>query len=567
MSIEQIHQFYQSFVYLVLFAMGATMMGILAVLLYKKVAAKCATVRKSSLVVMLVSSVIATIHAQKRVYVDSSVVESGDGTMEAPYKEITDALYNVTSFTSKIDIALAPGRYSPLDLDQIPLDANGEPLSVSIGTYQREGEEDMASEWVIDGNEESKGEKACFAVRLPYSEATTNAISGVVVQNAINGIANFRVSNCVVSNCDSIALINCQAHKTSILNSGIGLDGGSAQSCEFTGCTNVAVKDASVAFCYITNNAALAVSGGIIDTCLIDGNDFGVTGATVIASSILSNRRGGVLGDTTAFNTLIAYNMDGNGRLCNFINSGVAMTNCCTTPLPPGENNFRSEMPVYPVTYKLPMGSPVFRNGDTNLLFQATDLRGKNRRKDGKTDIGAFFYSSDEAEVPKAPKSWWREKTIAYVEDLIEKAHWSASYREWVSLSDNVLNVIGLKATYYVKDYIPYSWYYTNPTCYYFEYNDIMAFKSGKTTADGQAMTWWDEYVAGTDPMVSNDYFRVSIQVDETEGPQLEWKPDLEDERIYQVFGKKELADEWVYIHDGNLRPYRFFKVKVDLPR
>ena len=48
--------------------------------------------------------------------------------------------------------------------------------------------------------------------------------------------------------------------------------------------------------------------------------------------------------------------------------------------------------------------------------------------------------------------------------------------------------------------------------------------------------------------------------------PVLTWDPDLGEERVYLIFGKKDLADEWVYITDGNLTPYRFFKVGVDLP-
>lgn len=214
--------------------------------------------------------------------------------------------------------------------------------------------------------------------------------------------------------------------------------------------------------------------------CLIEDNDYGVTGATIFASSILSNRKGGILGHSVAYNTLIAFNMDGDGNLCNFIDDGVVMTNCCTAPLPSsGANNFYSEMPIYPDTYRLPIGSPVFRNGNTNYLSFAKDLSGKYRRKDGVTDIGAFFYSDNEGATPMAPKSWWREKTMAYIEFLLEVSHWSITYHEWINLADNVVNIIGLKASVYIQDVIPYSWY--NSGCYTFEYNEFhVGEKEGK---------------------------------------------------------------------------------------
>ena len=384
------------------------------------------------------------------------------------------------------------------------------------------------------------------------------------MRNADNGVRNFWVSNCIVSNCHGTALADCRASACVISDSGVGQDGGHAISSTFTRCTDTALRDVDAEHCYITNNMALAVSGGSVDTCLIENNGAGVTNATVYSSSILSNRDGGILGHVTAYNTLIAFNMDGNGRLCNFVDVGGAMTNCCTAPLPSvGTNNHYSALPVYPDSYRLPRNSPVFRNGSTNYLNFTVDLRGKARLKNGVTDIGAFVYTDSDGTLPTAPKCWWRDRTVAYMEKLIEENRWTTAPREWLNMEDNIVNIITLKAVASMEYFIPYSWRYGGT--YFFAYADIMNFKSGKKTADGKDITWWDEYVVGTDPLVADDCFRLDIQM--SDGlPQLTWCPDLGEERIYLVFGKKELSDEWIYIQDGNLTPYRFFKIEVDLP-
>lgn len=563
-----LHQIYQIGVYCALFALAGLMLATGLLLLFRTARHKCnvllRTVPKSSLLAMIGFSAVATIHAQK-VYVDPSVKRSGEGTRESPYKNFEDAFLDLSTCTSRLSIALAPGIYPPLRLKEVPVGGDGNPISVSIATYQREGEEGVESAaWIIDGKLDADGGTEAFAVSVPRCASVTNYLTGVTVRNAANGVRNFCVRSCIVSNCHSIALADCRASGCVISDSGVGLDGGHAISSTFTRCMDIALRNADAEFCYITNNTALAVSGGSVDTCLIENNGAGVTNATVYSSSILSNRAGGILGHVTAYNTLIAFNMDGDGRLCNFVDVGVSMTNCCTAPLPSvGTNNHYSALPVYPGTYRLPRNSPVFRNGSTNYLNFTVDLLGKARRKNGVTDIGAFVYADSDGTLPTAPKSWWRDRVVAYVEKLIEEKRWTIASREWQNMEDNVVNIVTLKSDASMEYFIPYSWRYGGT--YFFEYTDIMNFKSGKKAADGKDITWWDEYVVGTDPLVADDCFRLDIQV--SEGlPQLTWSPDLGEERIYLVFGKKELTDEWIYIQDGNLTPYRFFKIEIDLP-
>ena len=483
--------------------------------------------------------------------------------MESPYKEIDDVLGEIASSTSRLGVVIAPGVYGPLCFSEVSLDANGDPLSISITTYQRDGEEDENPQWVIDGNDND------YAVYSPFCEATTNIIRGVAVKNAVRGIGNFRVKGCVVSDCDEAALVGCHVESSEISNSGIGLDGGYASSCSFTGCTNIVLKDAIAEFCHVTNNAAIGVLNGTIDTCLVDGNDYGATNATIFASSILSNRRGGVLGESRVYNSLIAYNMDGNGRLCNFNVDTVTMTNCCTAPLPiHGADNFYSAMPIYPGTYKLPIGSPVFRNGSTNFLNFTKDLYGMNRRKNGVTDIGAFVYTSSPDENILAPKSWYGDKYREFIEKLIKDTPLEKQYswRAWTD-TDNYKGTILQSTVLFTNEELPFdAYYYGNHPTYYFFYSSIINTESSKKKQDGTPLKWWEEYILGTNPLDSNDVFRVSIEMGADGVPLLTWKPDLGDDRVYLLFGKKELSDEWVYIYDGNLAPYRFFKVAVDLP-
>lgn len=97
--------------------------------------------------------------------------------------------------------------------------------------------------------------------------------------------------------------------------------------------------------------------------------------------------------------------------------------------------------------------------------------------------------------------------------------------------------------------------------------SEIAAMKSratrfAKCRADGRVMSVFDEYVAGTNPDDEASVFRTSIQMG-ANGPELTWMPDLGDERVYTVYGKANLSDEWSSRVDET---HRFFKVSVSLP-
>ena len=86
------------------------------------------------------------------------------------------------------------------------------------------------------------------------------------------------------------------------------------------------------------------------------------------------------------------------------------------------------------------------------------------------------------------------------------------------------------------------------------------AAETTKTTARGQTISVWQDYVAGTDPSNSNSVFTASVSV--TNGiPYISWTPDLgTDERDYIIYGRENLQDgSWGPTNAAS----RFFKVEV----
>ncbi len=91
-------------------------------------------------------------------------------------------------------------------------------------------------------------------------------------------------------------------------------------------------------------------------------------------------------------------------------------------------------------------------------------------------------------------------------------------------------------------------------------FDHAAAAESTKTTAQGQTIAVWQDYVAGTDPTNSNSVFRAGLSI--TNGvPYIYWTPDLgRDERDYVVYGRESLQDgTWGPTNSAS----RFFKVEV----
>ena len=84
---------------------------------------------------------------------------------------------------------------------------------------------------------------------------------------------------------------------------------------------------------------------------------------------------------------------------------------------------------------------------------------------------------------------------------------------------------------------------------------------------DGDGFTTFQEYVAGTDPLMADSFFRATVSC--LDGmPSIHWIPDLNTNaaiRDYMILGKTNLLDE-AWVRQGNMG-CRFFKVTVALPK
>lgn len=99
---------------------------------------------------------------------------------------------------------------------------------------------------------------------------------------------------------------------------------------------------------------------------------------------------------------------------------------------------------------------------------------------------------------------------------------------------------------------------------------------SGKIDLIGNALMVWQDYVAGTNPLDGDDYFRAGIEMTEL-GPVISWAPVLTEaeaaRRIYTIWGAATLgAATTVWKDVSALTPaqlvekgYRFFKVTVKM--
>ena len=84
---------------------------------------------------------------------------------------------------------------------------------------------------------------------------------------------------------------------------------------------------------------------------------------------------------------------------------------------------------------------------------------------------------------------------------------------------------------------------------------------------DGDGMTTFEEYVAGTNPADEADRFVASIKIEDGR-PAISWSPNLNtngSERVYTVWGKTNLYDEVGWTSPTN-SGHRFFTVGVEMP-
>ena len=105
------------------------------------------------------------------------------------------------------------------------------------------------------------------------------------------------------------------------------------------------------------------------------------------------------------------------------------------------------------------------------------------------------------------------------------------------------------------------------------DYVQAMATETGKTDANGNPTTLLDEFIAGTAPTDADDVFYATIAFEDGV-IYVGWVPDLNEDgkvrRVYKVYGKERLSDEWsanpLSETEINGGVYRFFRVTVEMP-
>lgn len=531
---------------------------------------------RSTIFVLAISAVCATLQAQKVMigHVDASAEESGDGSEAHPFKTIQEAISAISIYTNRFTVSVKPGRYAgPIVLDGV---------SAAIEASTNAGER------VISGE---GGAVAVRAVNAPESQPCPS-LGGFTIAEAELGAEGVELHDCRLEGLP-VAAKGCKVSRSVFDACGIAAEGCEISECDVRGSTVAGVVDCNVLYSYLTNNfCRLGVTvDSDLSVCLVADNatDEGavaVSNGVIRSTTIAGNDCPGVGGEAVLMNTVLSGNLDVCGDVRNFVGDGVCMTNCCTDLMPErGTDNIVCAFPIRPDNYRLRVGSPAIGAGSTNYLDGLVrDLAGKGCPKtDGRTDIGAFRFvfpsietkdATHETPIP-VPYEWIRENMRIIVSNQVVKTNprWlyftsgepTSGWR--VDVDDD-----GSSVTINRKFYVSYyeltdtlhgkAWTWASHPYYY---EEVAKSSSGKKGSGGKMLTWWEEYLTGTNPADPTDVFRAYIEVCNDE-PDVTWKPNRGSERYYFIMGKRDLNDCWRLIADPKTSGCHFFTVGVELP-
>ena len=275
-----------------------------------------------------------------------------------------------------------------------------------------------------------------------YSGSLSNCIlSGNNCSSNGGGTYNSRLDGCTIISNSAVFLgggaFNSLLTNCTLIGNSAKTGGGSCQGA-LSGCTlkinqasswGGAAASNTLNHCTINGNTAIAYGGGavicILNNCLIISNSVftgspgyggggGAAGGTLNNCLIIRNSApapsgpgGGTYGSTlnnctvvsnsaagayasTLNNSILYYNRNGN-----YV--GGSMTNCCTTPLPSGVNNF-TNAPLFANfaarDFHLQSNSPCINSGNNVFVAQTNDFDGNLRIVGGTVDVGAYEYQT-----------------------------------------------------------------------------------------------------------------------------------------------------------------------------
>jgi hypothetical protein len=359
---------------------------------------------------------------------------------------------------------------------------------------------------------------------------STNAYFGA-------GISSCLASDCIISNnfcsgyygggADNSWMTNC------VIVNNTASGGGGAYNSIMTNCTlsgNLASKTGSggggalqstLANCLIVRNRAPAASGGAgygctFNNCLICSNSAANSSGTF--SSTLNNCT--IVGHTNSYaaqscllrNCIIYYNA------ANY--SSGAMTNCCTSPLPPGRGNFTNAplfVDMVGGNWRLLPNSPCINSGKNMFITTSgTDLDGNPRISGGTVDVGAY-----ELQNPASAISYfWLQQYGLTLDGSADFADPDGdgmnNWQEWIAGTDptNALSLLKLFSPTGSISGISVSWQIVSGKTYYVQRSTDLgaspAFITIRTNLFGQTGTLRLVDTSATNP--GSYFYRVGVQ-------------------------------------------------------
>ncbi len=222
----------------------------------------------------------------------------------------------------------------------------------------------------------------------------------------------------LANHCDNNggALLHCEAFRCELIgnraSAGGGADRSTLEHClladNYGGSMGGGALSCTLSWCRVTGNLSIVDGGGganlcTLYDCLLSGNRAvsgwdepsggGAKDSTLVNCTVAGNtafRGGGVRGGTMI--NCIVY---GNAATNSPNWQDGALTNSCTTPLPPGSGNV-TNAPLFvdagSGNYRLAAGSPCINAGDNAAAPGATDLDGNPRTIFGTVDMGAYEF-------------------------------------------------------------------------------------------------------------------------------------------------------------------------------
>lgn len=283
--------------------------------------------------------------------------------------------------------------------------------------------------------------KAIFVQSLNGPLATT--IQGYQVPGTTNGSSAIR---CVYLT-NGASLIGFTLTNGATLPMG-GSSAGTVGGGVFSESTNTLVAN-----CIIVGNAASANGGGVFSNtlvnCVLFNNWTYYYGSAIYAGllkncTLVSNSSAGgnAAFHSVAFNCILYYNtcyynLQGPANY----DSSSSLINCCTfpTPYPAGQGNF-TNAPLFVDlaggNFRLQAGSPCINAGANKYAPAPIDLDGNPRIAGGTVDVGAYEFQAPASKISYAWLNQYNLPADGSADNLDSDGDGLSNWQEWIAGTD-----------------------------------------------------------------------------------------------------------------------------------